>query len=314
MLFWGVKNFMSFNKFSIILSLTFAMTSCAGPESYQEKMARYTPKKTLGKNLVPEYKISDANYHEPSKGRFPASSPDSPHKTDDSKEVIPTNKKLYFLNLIDQYESLKSFSKDYSGTSISICPSFHTTLVRHNEENQNHSNTLAIKKFSYDSTKIMDEKYLAKRPELYLPLSSQEVTPKVIDIAKNTPNGTTEASLNELVQKALDIHLSKTYSEIRELCEYGVSDNYFVYENLITYVKNNKFRANSSNMQILLKTTLFSNFALLTSLDTHVVKSTSGRKIASVKTELNLPYSKELIERLNVAWTNQYFDSLKMSN
>ncbi len=301
---------------SVIASLaTTALlaTSCAGPESYQQKMARYTPK-VEGKNIVPEIKAYDFKFAQTStkkSARGPASV--EPAVTAEKKEELennPTNKKLYFLTLYTQYESLKKYSTEFAGPSVSICPNFHTSLLRHREKMPVADSTnVSGKKFSYDSAKFSDESYVASNPELLLPLSKEETTPRVIDIIRGSKTTVSDFAVNEMVHKALDIHLSKTYNEIRELCEYGVSDNYYIYENLITHIKNNKFDPDSSNMNTLLKTTVFSNLALVTSLEKQTKGRTQGRAIASVDGDKQRgPYVGEIMTRLNVTWAGQYFD------
>lgn len=299
--------------FTISLSM---LVSCAGPESYQQKMARYTPK-AIGKNQVPDIKMVEFKFKpmvaaNVTKGRTPASAPENPNMNEDSKESNPTNKKLYFLTLFSEYETLKNFSREFVGPEVTICPNFHTSLLRHNENSIGTNNKMPnTKRFTYDSKRYSDELYIASRPELLLPLSKDEVTPKVIDIIRSSSEPLNDFAVNELVHKALDIHLAKTYSEIRELCEYGVSDNYYIYENLITHIKNNKFEADNKNMNTLLKTTVFSNMALMTSIAGQGGTSTPSRSIASSSKN---NYSSDVIARLSVSWANQYFDFIKESH
>lgn len=304
---------------TLVTSMTIGgLTSCAGPENYQQKMARYTPKE-MGKNQVPEIKTADFRF-KPTKeskidGRAPASAPDAPSLNEDQKESNPTNKKLYFLTLYSEYQALQNYSQDFKGPPVNICPNFHTSLLRHNEKTAKMFQVPKTHKFSYDSKKYKDEIYVAGRPELLLPLSKEEVTPKVIDVIRSSGDSLSEFAINELVHKAIDIHLAKTYSEIRELCEYGVSDNYYIYENLITHIKNNKFEADSKNMNTLLKTTLFSNYALMTSLEGQSKTQAAGRSIASVHTEnKSTAYPSEVMSRLNVNWAGQYYDFIKESH
>lgn len=310
---------MNQKKYILLPLAALFVSSCAGPESYQQKMARYEPK-AISKNQVPEIKSTNFKFKAPENSlgmraaRSPASPPENPNLGIESQEVNPTNKKLYFLTLFSQYESLKNYSQEFVGPIVSICPNFHTGLLQHNEKAANNAKTLPInKKFSYDATRYKDEMYVANRPELLLPLSKDGVTPKVIDVITSSKESMSDFAINELVHKALDIHLAKTYSEIRELCEYGVSDNYYIYENLITHIKNHKFEADNKNMNTLLKTTLFSNIALMTSLSKGHTP-TQGRSIASVSTvHQKNAYASEVMARLNVVWANEYFDYLMES-
>jgi hypothetical protein len=309
------------NKNLILASVSslVLLSACAGPESYQQKMARYEPK-AISKNQVPDINTANFKFISTEKnstakvGRFPASAETLENQNPESKESGPTNKKLYFLALYSEYESLKNYSKEFVGPSVSICPNFHTNLLKYNEEKGQNSKAPNIsKKFTYDSAKFGDELYVSSRPELLLPLSKDDITPKVIDLIKSSTGPMSDVAINELVHKALDIHLAKTYSEIRELCEYGVSDNYYIYENLITHIKSNNFKADNKNMNTLLKTTIFSNLALMTSINKYSEKAPkTGRSIASA-TE-NKAYASEVIARLNVSWANQYFDYIKESH
>ncbi len=305
---------------TVLMSLAFSalLASCAGPESYHEKMSRFTPKPSPGKNMVPQ--MESANFQFKSKsGRNPASESTgtSVEKTA-SEEQSLSNKKLYFLTLFGQYESMKKYSHQFDAPSVNICPHFHTSLLEH--KSRKTSGTMGAisykdnKKFVYDLNKLKDADYVSNRPELSLPLSSDEVTPKVVDIFRSENGKMNDSKMDEVVHKAIDIHLAKTYAEIRELCEFGVSDNYYIYENLITHIKNSDFRPADKNMNTLLKTTLFSNIALVTSLEK--IQATPMRSIASVEPkvkESSAPYANEVMSRLSVEWAKEYFDYLKSS-
>jgi len=301
------------------ISATLLISACAGPESYQQKMARYEPKASSN-NQVPNINVANFIFKAQGKSkvkgdRSPASYQEKNNLDLDAKESNPTNKKLYFLTLLSEYEALQNFSPEYVGPAISICPSFHTSLLRHIDKISNNLKSAPLTKlFTYDASKYNDEMYLASRPELLLPISKEEIMPKVVDVMKNSNGKMSESAINELVHKAIDIHLSKTYAEIRELCEYGFSDNYYIYENLITHIKNNKFEASNQNMNTLLKTTVFSNIALMTSLEKQKPRS-QERSIASENIiQKNAPYAAEVISRLDVSWANQYFEYIKTSH
>ena len=314
---------MNKQKFSLYIlsgiSVSLIISSCAGPESYQQKMERYEPKASSN-NQVPLINLTNFNFKSQEKssvkgGRSPASYQEKNTLELDGKESNPSNKKLYFLTLLSEYEDLQNFSPEYVGPAISICPSFHTSLLRHNNKiTNNPKKAPSTKFFTYDVSKYNDEMYLTSSPELLLPISKEEIMPKVVDVIKNSKGQMSESAINELVHKAIDIHLSKTYAEIREICEYGFSDNYYIYENLITHIKNNKFEASNQYMNTLLKTTVFSNIALMTSLEKQKARS-QERSIASENTmNKNAPYAAEVISRLDVSWANQYFEYIKKSH
>ncbi len=306
-------------KKSLIVSSLSLITlySCGTTETFETKMMRYTPK-TLGQNQVPEFSTEGFVLSTPTSkaGRMPASVKPIPTEsiTEDTKL---SNKKLYFLSLYGQYESLKKYGESFNGPKVEICPSFHTSLIEHNDKKASMKEITEVqsktRRFSYDTSRFNDNVYVAQNPELLLPVVKNEVHPKVIDILKSEGEKLNPGRINEIVQNALDIHLAKTYSEIRQLCEFGVSDNYYIYENLITHIKSNEFKPVDKNLNTLLKTTLFSNMALVTSIEKN--QKEVGRAIASVEKPTNgsTPYSQEVLTRLNVEWAGEYFEHIKKS-
>ena len=292
--------------FSSLCSLT--VVGCATSESYQAKMSRYQAP-AEEKYLVPDIKVSGSIFNLKSRGPASVEKVKLDTKEDGKDtgkdELNFTNKKLYFLSLIDQYETLKSFAPEFSAPKINICPNFHTGLLSHYEKNP----TPMFKgnvKFIYDFKKISDSDYMTSHPELYLPLTKDAKSPTVADIIKSK-NIETNAEVTELVKKALDIHLQKTYQELAELCEYGSSSNYYIYENLITHVKSTNFQATNENMSTLLKSTVFSNMALITAFDNFKEK---GRSIAS-EGKFTAHYTTDIVKKMNVEWTYEYFKKIK---
>ncbi len=280
-----------------ISSLGLLLVACAGTESYQNKMERYQAR-AGEKILVPEIKSIDFASTTPKMGRFPASI--------STEESNLTNKKLYFLSLYSQYESFKSYSNNSYAPELQICPSFHTGLISYQEK---YSSKIVpnSKVFTYNLAEFKNTNYVSTHPELLLPITKDALSPKVIDIINSMNDKITAAEVNEIVKNAVDIHLAKTFIELRELCTYGSSSNYYIYENLVTHTQSEKLNPSTASMNILLKTTLFSNRALLTSLSRF--DNNQGRAIASEK--LKLPFNEEFAKRLSVSWSNDYFNILK---
>jgi hypothetical protein len=268
-------------------------------------MGRYNPRKS-DTNLVPEIKAYGISFKGMDKGRTPASLVPTKKNTDETENLF-TNKKLYFLSLIDQYETLKRFSNKAEAPSVSICPNFHTGLITHYEKYNQLYNPLKNVSLNYSLNEIKNNEYLSNHPELYLPVSKESNLPRVVDIIKSNPTYSNN-DINTLVQKAVDIHLTKTYYEISELCEYGVSDNYYIYENLITHIKTTNFKPSTENLNILLKSTVFANMAIINSLSKQTIRT--GRSLASTNEIGNL-YSNELLNKTNSKWADEYFNSLK---
>lgn len=298
----------------IISALTLStLLSCSHYQSYNEGMNRFIPK-TLSSNSVPEIKTKGFAFRKTQTGRFPASisediAPGKKSTESTEFEASPSNKKLYFLTLFGQYENLKRFSSEFHAPKVEICPHFHTSILEIKEKSilKTKESPLVSKSYKLDYSRLKDEAYLAGRPELSLPVVKDEIYPKVVDILRSEGTSLNTAKVADTFNKALDIHLAKTYSELRELCEYGVSDNYYIYENLITHIKSTQFNAKSENLDTLLKTTVFSNMALVTSLDKNTVFQKS-RAISSVKKDPANTYSTELISRLNINWATEYLE------
>ena len=291
------------------LFLTFlivGLTSCGTyrqPESFAEKMARYKAN-TDGRNIVPEYHVADVKM---SSGRTIASI-----KSDSKKKAASdySNKRLYFLTLYTQYNQLNKLTSSAS-PEIKVCPNFHSSLVEHKNKFPNYKNNKVDVDWNYLRDVVSkNPNSEGSQPVLSLPISKGTVRPKVKDVVANDSSNFD----SDVVQEAFDTHVLKTYSELIELCEYGKSDNYYAYENLVTHVKKKNLNANSGNMGILLKTTLYSNEALIRSLKKAPKKVAPGKKtpsrgLASVNQQN--PYTWEVHQRLGVEWANQYFEHLE---
>lgn len=295
-------------KIQIISTITLTAilaSSCATGENYQSKMDRYSPR-TAEKNIVPDINAKYFSFKE-AKTRAPAQE-SKLNGSQSEGEISFTNKKLYFLTMLDQYETLKSLVPNTNAPSISLCPNFHTGLLNHNEKFGKKS-TAGQFQYNYSMSEIGKDEYVDQHPELYLPLTKESKTPRIVDIARNKKELSKE-ELSSMVTEAVNIHLSKTYYELNELCEYGTSDNYYIYENMITHTKTNSFKPSNANLNVLLKTTVFSNLALINSISRQVPK-TSGRSIASVKPTSENTYSQELFGKMNAVWAKDYFTTLK---
>lgn len=295
------------NKLTYI-GISAALLGCAGnykrPESFESKMARYKSA-SAQINKIPDMQVlADVQYKSMRRSRGPASA------SADPKDLYTehTNKKLYFLTLVSQYNKLSTYSKTETIPSVNICPSFHSILVDHKDKFEAEGFSKPTKVSlnfdkAYSPEVFTDKTKTPHYPELMLPVSKEDVHPTVAEyVSRNT-----DAKANEVVEQAIDVHLSKTYDELKELCETGVSNNYYVYENLIAHIKKQGFRPSATNMKVLLKTSIFSNVALIKSFD-KAAKKTRGRGIASAANkEL---YTEAMKDRLGVDWSDSYFKSM----
>jgi len=296
---------------SSLLGLSCLLTSCASmyrpSESIAEKMDRYRSRHD-NVNPVPNYNALSGNFETIQSRRGPASAGSS-HSKEDFGLGNYSNKRLYFLTLLDQYQNLRLLGSEQVAPEINICPSFHTSVTNHKEKlKKTRFNKSQFRQYRVSASTmnmIQDPQVLALFPEMSLPVTNENVRPRVIDIvrSKNLKSNEVEA----VVSKAISVHLTKTYKELRELCESGASNNYYIYENLLTHVRTKGgLNQSEKGVGILLKTTLFSNTVLMTSLEK---KKTKGRGIASSTEKTN--YKKELSQRMGIQWTNSYLERVK---
>lgn len=276
----------------IIGSFILTLVSCSGHtfkkmESIDSKMARFNSR-DKNPNIIPHFISSNEKIKKIKNSRTPASN------TKKSSFENLTNKKLYFSTLYNQYQNLKQVSTQ-SAPEINSCPHFHTTMITILKDKPVRTTASNIyKKYSLD--KFHDDKYLSTNPELLLPVTSESAQPRVVDIIKS------HSDIKGQVQNAMAIHLNKTYKELRRLCEYGSSTNYYNFENLMGMKELNLNLPSEKNMDILLKTTLFSNMTLITSLK----KSQASRSIASLQLKRDREIQKPLFRRLKVNWVEAY--------
>ncbi|MFZ8932730.1 MAG: hypothetical protein ACO20H_02065 [Bacteriovoracaceae bacterium] len=262
----------------LILFILISCTSNYRPESFNEKMARYVPKKQQF-NKVPQITIQN----KPLKSRRPASL-----KKKEKQKVALNNKSLYFITLYDQYKKMTSYTnKDFK--DIKVCPQFHSLLVR--------KPNIFNKKTKKRSWKITEVASKEDHPIWSLPLQQNELKPTVSsEVAMGAP-------VSKTAQKAINIHAEKTFNELSELCEYGLSDNYFIYENLVGQLsKEMKNISPNEDLQIMVKTSLYFNMILIKTLQK---SETKGRGISSVKEEENI-YADEIIQRAGSVWADAY--------
>lgn len=280
--------------FTLCLSLG-ACSTGKRPESIEAKMARFEA--STGEYLgSPQFPAADYKF----KSRGPASVSEGA-----KAGALPiSNKRLYFMSLFTQYNEMRSFLKS-SSPEVNICPTFHSALVEYKEKYPVASTNKSV---AWDVSRInlnASEGELAVYPELFLPVTKEKNEPRVVDLLKK--DGTKEAP--QLLTKALEIHVLKTYHELNELCENGVSDNYYIFENLVTHTAQKRLTANSTNMKVLLKSNLFSNLALIDSLAKSSKKT--GRGIASTEETLSpAGYTHEVMNRLKTPWAREYFDEI----
>lgn len=274
------------NRILNTLLISGLLSSCASnyrPESFDEKMARYVPRMKQ-ENKVPKLNISPK--------LMSARSPSSKTKTKGSLAL--SNKNLYFLTLYSQYKELKKYSV-VDHNEIKVCPHFHSLVI-----DQKDLFSATEKKYTWKFKNQTNIEPTAN-PVLALPVLSQEVKPSVYELYQKDQR----RNLDSLVKKGLQVHVEKTYKEISELCEYGSSDNYYAFENLIGHVKGKgKLESKDKELSTMVKTSLYYNMVLIKFLK----KQRSERSISSLE-KGNL-FDEEILNRSESKWGKQYINAL----
>ena len=266
------------------------------PESFNQKMNRYQAR--LSSNIIPQLTVNTQKFQiNSTKSRTPASIPTqetSPKlyaKSQDIKITHFSNKRLYFLSLMDQYRKFQSYlPKENKVSSVNSCPSLHGAFLEYKrlqpvlapspKQNLNINPTDAL---------------------LALPLGHKPQSKTLKDIEQDQRN-------NKHLAKALHIHAEKIYSELIELCQYGSSNNYYAYENLMGHIKRHpkKFDHSLSGLQSLIKTAIFANKVILSTIE----KQLSSRAPASIPKQSN-PWLKKAMKKNHIDWIEKYLDTVK---
>lgn len=283
---------------SISLVVSCSSTYYKRSETIAEKMNRYETR-GLDNNKVPKHDLFP-NFKKTRAGRGLASKTSSP-------KLNFSNKRLYFLSLFSQYESLRNYLPEVKTNDINICPSFHTSVVDFKKSFRPHAENQSIFTNRNYLSNLQNTNIKAIYPELSLPLSERNLYPTAFDLILNKVSNKDE--VKKIVSKAFHMNMTKIRKELVELCDTGFSSNYYIYENLLTHIQSHGSLDHSTNgIKTLFKTSLFSNMALLNSLQT---QSRSLRMLASGgMNQSHNKYENEIIRRLDVKWTQSYFNKI----
>jgi hypothetical protein len=100
----------------------------------------------------------------------------------------------------------------------------------------------------------------------------------------------------------------KILNELQELCEDGVSDNFYAYQNLLIHADTKKdLTPSKKSMETLLKVSLFLNMTLIESLKSNA--KLSARSISSVKEGDAI--DNQLLYRMKADWADDYLKNIK---
>ena len=286
----------------IHLLLLVHVFSCASsykrPESFAQKMNRYRAR--ISSNSIPRLTVNTNQFRKPAsipqqvapKNRLNLlKSPTLLPKNKNIENIHFSNKRIYFLSLLEQYRSFRSYLPQKTKTpSINSCPGLHGAFL---EYMRSHPSPLPGRQANFNP----------KGALLALPLSHNPQSKILKDIKENKRK-------KQLFQKALHIHAEKIYSELVELCQYGSSNNYYAYENLMNHIKRHpqKFPVSPKNLQTLIKTTIFVNKILLSAIKQQ--SPSVGRSPAALSQESN-PWIEKAMNKNHLKWFKQYLHIVK---
>ncbi len=279
-------------KLLIILAIFSSFITCSSglkqSESIAQKMERFAPKKD-SENPVPTYKLVESkNLFAKSRSRGPASVTKNNIRYKENTNY--SNKRLYFITLLSQYDELRKFTADPKEKIIS-CPHFHNTFLTYNKTNKTNNKSAIFTLKQPTLNKAL--KNISMYPELMLPVNNQIKDHTVYKQIKDGKNP------DAVITKAINYHIQKTKNELTSLCEMGKSNNYYTFENLVRHITNSgQMYGSNQSLYTILKTPIFNNLLLLKSLKTSL-------KDKSVN---DYGYAYELTNRMKIPWVVTYLE------
>lgn len=265
------------------------------PESIQEKMGRYQSRRQ-NPNQVPAISAIE-HLHS---GRSPAST-----EVKENKQLRKySNKRLYFLALLSQYHRFQQYLPPANGEEINLCPSFHTSYVEQ---------ISAIKILSEAKRKLslpqlnstITPQIMAARPYFLLPMDTQMMVPTVGEYLNASQQWN---HADTALQQAIVGHAQKTLGEIKELCDSGSSDNYYIYENILASIDSGveEEKQRIAVVKTLLKSPIFSNRLIISALDRDS-RAFSSRSPASAESKKH-QFVDEISSRMKAQWVSNFLD------
>jgi hypothetical protein len=165
-------------------------------------------------------------------------------------------KKAYFLALWEQYQTFQYLT--HKSREVKHCPSFHEVLLEEKKIKSQKNNF-----YSFDQNFNQVEKSPEKivfHPVLSLPYKEADLYSYL-----EKEQAWNEVTLH--VKKVIELRLSNVEKELLELCDTGQSDEYFIYQNMVTYYGvDKKFYENNKNLEAYLKIPLVANTMILNGL------------------------------------------------
>lgn len=196
-----------------------------------------------------------------------------------------SGKKLYFFTLLQQYSNFNKITGQKN--EINSCPQFHNDLLVLGKNLDIKSNQYSLNQ-DYTGLKV-NPKNIVNHPVMSLPYKNADIYSYI----KKSGNWD-KASL--VITSALTEHNKKNKEELIELCQTGKSGGYYIYENMISYYKDNAdFQFSNQALPSILKVNTISNMFVLDSM----VKP-------EFKTVHLTGFQSALLSKLKVSWFKNY--------
>ncbi len=205
------------------------------------------------------------------------------------EDINLSNKKVYFLSLWKQYKQFNTIT----GVSepIKFCPQFHDDLLTFKDQ-------LKVKRksqFNIDfKDVVLNSSTISSYPVLALPYKGTDLYSYLK--VKNW-NDSKEHAI-----AAVDQHRKKLKSEINTMCDYGNSNDYYIFENMISYYRSNEgFIYSYKALPSALKVAPVSNIFLLNSMN----QASLSVFESNLLSKMNIPWFKNYLYEVSLIRNNK---------
>jgi len=213
------------------------------------------------------------------------------HRTIASLTSTPamTNREAYFLSFYKQHLTLaKTLRMQEEQVN---CPSFHNLILEHKralfKTKRNYSTDISLSNIASDYSQV------SHHPVLAVPYSGST------DLFTRLHQTGFKDTKKDLT-KALSHFYQQDKRELAQLCETGVSQNYYIYENLVTYFKNKPhFHRTKEGLLSILKVPVVSKMMILDNLTNEETYINSN------------PFDKWLVDKAGLSWIEEFRNDLK---
>jgi len=200
------------------------------------------------------------------------------------------DKEAYFLGMYKQKLKMEKIL-GIAQSNKNYCPAFHNHLLTYGKQLHKDSQKFSLVK---DWKALAASSQVLSNPMLALPVNGE----------KDLYTYIKEESFvdAETVQETFRNYYKITKNEIRDLCETGSSEGYFVFRNYSQYYStDNSFNQTEKALAALLKVTPVTNYYLLDSIK---IGGTKGPDY----------FETQMFKKLNAQWFRGYVDRLKHSS